>query len=655
MIILGGSSQSKYCRRDGSEDMTDHSDMPQNFPSIASAFFSRAQAEPDRILYSQFVRTDSHTEQFNLETRTYAESALRVKALAVFFRKVGVKPGDSVAILSATRPEWIEADMAILSIGAVSVSLYASLIDSEIAYLLYDSRAQVVVVENSEQLEKVLTVIEKENLIPATEDRPALHQKVLVRQIVSFEATMQHSMVTPLNEIFEEGLTQAASQFDAAWFENIKSQDLASIVYTSGTTGPQKGVIQSHGNHLANVRQAKQGKMYSENSKIFLLLPLAHSFAKLMAYIGLVEGVHLQFPSISDTKSSRANQRRMLLDLSQCECSVIPLVPRILEKMKEGIEFQASRTGLKALLLRLTLFGARRTRNSVLYPLQMLVFAITGFMRRTIRRKLFGNKFWYVISGGAKLPPEVNLFFDGLEIEVLEGYGLTETCVATNCNPPGGKRVGTVGPLLAEDIELKFAPDGEILFRGPNVSTGYLNQPSATRRSWDGEGWFHTGDLGSLDASGYLVISGRKKEILVTSGGKKISPEKIENAFKTHDLISQAILIGEGRPYCVALLAAERERLTALVPVYKVESADDILRLPEIARIIKGLLDQVNRGLASFETVKRVMLIQREFTIENGCLTPTLKMRRGPIAESYKREIEQLYQSTEEVLVEGQG
>lgn len=622
---------------------------PNNLPA---AFFKLVQSQAKRPLYSQFIRGDSHDENFALLERSYLDVAKRVCAIATFLKTVGVGPGDSVGIISASRPEWLEADLAIMAVGGIVVSLYPSLVEAEVAYILHDSKAKYIFVENIEQLEKVLKIANRLNPMPATEDYEASEQLVSINQIITFESTHKNPLVTSLEIILENQIE--VTEFDHSLYNSTQCGSVASIVYTSGTTGPQKGVMQTHSNHLANIRQAAEGRLYKEDSAIFMLLPLAHSFAKLMGYIGFIGGVPLQFPSISDSKTSRANQRRTLLDLSSCTCGVIPLVPRILEKMKEGVEQQASKTGLKGFLLKLTLLSAKEnSKQSPTLPMRAL-FLLTAPLRKAIKKKLFGSSFQYVISGGAKLSPEVNQFFAILKIEVLEGYGLTETCVATNCNRPGSNKIGTVGPLLASDIELKFAEDGEIMFRGPNIAKGYCNQPSATAKAWDSEGWFHTGDLGSLDADGYLTISGRKKEILVTSGGKKISPDRIESLLKKHELLSQAILVGEARSYCVALVTANREQLQLMLSQFAVTSVDELMAHPNIILKLGHHLDSINSELASYESIKRVYLLKNDFSVENGFLTPTLKMRRNPILKHYSEEIESLYNSSEKVLVESE-
>lgn len=625
--------------------------MFDRFKSLPAAFFERASREPDKILYSQFVREDSHVLTHSLIKRSNEDVVRRVCALACFLKKAGLSEGDAVGIISATRPEWLEADMAIMAAGGVVVSLYPSLVEAEIAYILFDSATRFLFVENIEQLKKIDAVLSRSFQMPATDDRPSSEERVKLVKIISFEGIGEHDNAVTLGQILENS-AQQGTDFNHDWYRHSDKDSLASIVYTSGTTGPQKGVMQIHGNHLSNIRQAQEGGLYQTNSIIFMLLPLAHSFSRLMGYIGFIAGTELQFPSISDAVSSRANQRRTLLDLSQCNCTVIPLVPRILEKMKEGIELQASRDSFKGFLIRSALKAAQSDRQGISNLLQSIVFIFTEPLRKQIRKKLFGESFEYVISGGAKLAPDVNRFFSEIGIEVLEGYGLTETCVATNCNRPGKNRIGTVGPLLASDIEMRISADGEILFRGPNISKGYLNQPLATQKAWDSEGWFHTGDIGSVDEEGCLTITGRKKEIIVTAGGKKISPERIEALLKAHELVSQAMLVGEGRPYCVAIITLDREKLQSLRLKYQLTDIDKVFGHSDLTAQIVAHLDFCNSQLASFESVKKILIIRDELSVENGFLTPTLKMRRGPIVEHCRKDIERLYASSDKVMLE---
>lgn len=601
-----------------------------SFSSIQEAFFAATDAMPEHLVYTQ-VGVSSATG--GPRSATYREVASRVVAAAHYLQRLGAVTGDRIAILSSTRPEWMEADLAILSAGAVSVSVYQSLPSNDVAYILFDSGAQIVFAENQEQVQKLLSAAGADLQMARTEDREAQVVRIGIKKIISFEPCDPHPLVEQWSAIVEK----APQSFSAA----AGSPDaLAALVYTSGTTGPPKGVMQSHRNHLSNVRQAFDCGMVVESSTIMLFLPLAHSFAKLMGYIGFLSPVSLLFPSISDHRSSRADAQTILRDIQGAGAKIVPVVPRFLEKMKEGLEAAARRKDVRGRLLSLTLRSAARQARGERGVLQLIAFEGTSGLRRKIRARLFGPHFEFAVSGGAKLPVDVALFFDGLGIEILEGYGLTETCVATNVNPRGRKKIGTVGPVLAPDIEVRLEEDGEVSFRGPNVSLGYFQRPTATRASWSSDGWFRTGDLGSIDADGYLSIVGRKKEIIVTSGGKKISPQAIEERLCAIPLVSQAVLIGDGRPFCIALLTLDKQAVTDW------ETANPSKSREQLADNIRDAIDRVNADLSSFETVKNFIVLEEELSVDNGLLTPTFKAKRKTIEERYRERIEETYRQT---------
>ncbi len=620
--------------------------------SICEAFFELSQRDPESRFYEQ-IFLDRASASRTFEACSRAQALVTVERLAFYLQSLGVKVGSRVAILSSTRPEWVLSDLAILACGAVSVSVYQSLTAAEAGYILYDSQSEIVFAENQEQLYKLLSLIEAGCEIPASEERPAQRVRINLKKILCFE-----QFVVPNNEKLRTERPDLTISFAQALEQGsrggvfkiplLKRSDLASLVYTSGTTGPPKGVMQTHGNHLSNVRQVLEGELVKAGHSIMLFLPLAHSFARLMAYMGALSPCSLKFPAVADRKSSKVNTEALTADIRAAGANVVPIVPRILEKMRDGILNLAKKSGLRGALLRLTLWSAREVylgrESSVSAPfVTRLVFSCTSFMRATIKRGLFGKDFLYSVSGGAKLNPEVCRFFDTLGIEVLEGYGLTETCVATNANRPGKKRIGTVGPVLAQDIKIKIAPDGEILFSGPNVALGYLGRESATKASWDSDGWFHTGDLGQVDAAGYLSIVGRKKEILVTSYGKNIAPEGIEQQLKASPYISQAVLVGDARAYCVALLTLELAGIKTWAKENKLEYGPELLSSAKVRDLIATEVEKVNKNLASYESVKKFFTLPEDFSIENGLLTPTLKVKRNEVQKRFATEIESLY------------
>ena len=612
--------------------------------SIPAAFFQFAKQNPQKLLFSQAVfSADEGAAERPQKTFTFADIEPQVIGLASILKKSGITSGTRVAVISNTRPEWLVADLAILAAGGVVVSVYQSLMPVDIGYLLYDSQAEFVFVENQEQLDKVLFLTENEFEVAATEERAALKAKISLKGIIAFEQVKDHALVSQLSvAVTSHGVLE-----DLA-IPQIRRDALATLVYTSGTSGPPKGVMQTHGNHLSNLRQAFEAGMYQPESSIILFLPLAHSFARLMAYIGCLAGPTIHFPAILDQRSSKLDQKSITRDIGEANATIIPLVPRILEKMKLGVEERVQAPGLSGLLMKIMLCGVRGKvrmlkNEGVMSIIETCCYTITTKIRKLIKHKLFGIQLVNVVSGGAKLADDINYFFEALEIPVLQGYGLTETCVATNVNRLGRNRIGTVGPVLSKDVELRIAADGEILFRGPNVALGYLNRAKATLEAWDFEGWFHTGDVGVLSADQYLSITGRKKELIVTAGGKKIAPEAIEAKLKASSLFSQVVLVGEGKPYCCVLVTLNPSVLNERLAGQGEQPQEPYSRSPIAQQLVQNEIDTLNKQLASFESVKRFLIIDADFSIENGFLTPTLKVKRMLVIKRFAKEIEELY------------
>lgn len=617
--------------------------------SLPEAFFRISKSYPEREVYRQSAIDpieDCEEVPRSWSGRCYLEVRSRVIALGSYLLGVGMSQGDRVAILSYTRPEWMEADIAVLSAGGVSVSIYQSLTALDIGYILFDSEASIVFAENQEQVDKLLSLHKRSFVIPATEERPSGEVTIHIKQIITFERTTAHPLV-----VFIGDLLAAARDAEDLLQERIKRiqrSDLAALVYTSGTTGAPKGVMQTHENHLANVRQVFEASLVHDDNSIFLLLPLAHSFAKLMGYIGFITPVVLLFPGVADRQSSKANPNSVTKDLREAGAQIVPVVPRLLEKMQAVINGKAKGSSIASTILRLALqsgsvISSSKAAGKPPPVLTLFLYALTGFVRRKIRRRLFGEHFLFGISGGAKLPIETGRFFQSIGADIYEGYGLTETCVATNVCRPGKQRLGTVGPVLTADIQLKLESDGEICFRGPNVTSGYWKRPTATAQSWDSEGWFHTGDLGSVDAEGNLSINGRKKELIVTSGGKKIPPDPIEQKLKSTGLISQAVLVGEGRNYVVALVTLDEIAVEAWAKRKAVELHKPYSAQKQVVDLVNREVEKMNISLASFETVKRVRILDEEMTVENGLLTPTFKVKRKEVEKRFGTLIDSMY------------
>lgn len=628
--------------------MTEGSSAPHQFvassKSLGDAFWARARAFPGEELL-KFAISPSSSGTRTWKDESYSSAGPKVARLANFLQALGVGPGTPVAIMSQTRAEWILADIAIQTLGAITVSIYHSQHAPEAGFVLYDSGAGVVFVENEEQMAKVEWLRGNDCPIPARESFPECSVHVPIETVISFEPISSAQGTRCISEIFQDSsLSPEPPPVPLA----VGRDSVASYVYTSGTTGPPKGVIQTHGNHLSNVEQASKSGVFLADGPLFLYLPLAHSFARLIHYIGCLTSAHLVLPAIADHRSSRIDLSSVARDLRESGVAVVPSVPRLFEKMAAALRARAEGGKLQQRLLRLCISNAestyeRRVKGKPLGIIERIAFDGFQPIRAKIKRELFGAHFSHAISGGAKLDPGVNRFFDALEITVCEGYGLTETCVATHVNRPSLRKIGSVGPAF-EGVETRISPeDGEILLRGPNVTRGYLNRPQATQDAWDADGWFHTGDVGSLDEEGFLFITDRKKELVITAGGKKIPPTSIEGQFKRFSFISHAFLYGEGRPYCVMLFTLNEPELRSLLTSSGIPLDHELSEMSAVRGLVQDAVSKVNEGLATYESIKSFAILGEDFSIENGLLTPTLKMRRKQITLRYLPLLSSLY------------
>lgn len=612
--------------------------------SLGDAFWARAQAFPDESLFRSAV-SSSPVSGREWSEESYASAMPKVARLSHFLKSLGVGPGTPVAILSQTRHEWILADLAIQTLGGITVSIYQSQQAADAGFVLYDSGARIVFAENEEQMAKLGWLRSSSCPIPARESMPETSVQVPIDTVISFESVASAPGVRSLAEICEDAnLPTEPPPVPSA----IGRESVASYVYTSGTTGPPKGVIQTHGNHLSNVEQASKSGVFLASGPLFLYLPLAHSFARLVHYIGCLTSAHLVLPAVADPRSSRIDLASVARDLRESGAAVVPSVPRLFEKMAAALRARSEGRKLQQCILRFCISNAestyeRRLQGKALGILEKIAFDGLQPIRAKIKRELFGASFSHAISGGAKLDPGVNRFFDALGITICEGYGLTETCVATHVNRPDRRKIGSVGPAF-EGVETKLSPeDGEILLRGPNVTRGYLNRPEATHASWDDEGWFHTGDVGSVDADGFLYITDRKKELVITAGGKKIPPTAIEGQFKRFSFISHAFLYGEGRPYCVMLFTLNEPELRTLLTSSGIPLDHELSEMSAVRGLIQDAVNKVNEGLATYESIKAFKILNEDFSIENGLLTPTLKMRRKQITLRHLPLLSSLY------------
>jgi len=558
-----------------------------------------------------------------------AEFVSTVRTLALGLASLGIGKGDRVAILSENRPEWTAFDHALLNLGAVSVPLYPSLLTDQVRFILEHSRTRVLVVSTNAQLEKVL---------PALPSLPDLTWLILLDPPVE-----PSPRVLPWTALLGGG--EAMDRSEPGRFEAGRSAiapgDPASILYTSGTTGEPKGVVLTHGNFASNVNGTLKVIRHSSVDVALSFLPLSHAFERLAEFA---------FLSVGATIAYAESIEAVPQNLREVEPTILATVPRLLEKMRDRVvEAGRSASWFRRVLFAAALVVGRRRSRALLgcrpaSPLVRLLHPLADrLVLSRLREKVFGRRIRFVICGGAPLASEVAEFFHATGVHVLEGYGLTETSPVVALNTLERTRIGTVGPVLP-GVEVRVAQDGEILVRGPNVMKEYFRDEEATRAALEG-GWFHTGDIGRLDPEGYLMITGRKKEILKTSGGKMVAPQPIEHLLMTDPSISLAVLIGDRRKFVSALLVPDVGWLTSYAKRSGIPFRDpaDLMREPRILDLYRRTVEKKLEQLPPYEKVKKFRLLPGELTLENGELTPTLKVKRRVLEEKYAELIASMY------------
>ena len=555
-------------------------------------------------------------------TRSFNEVRDTVRSLALGLIEMGIEKGDKVAILANTRPEWTYFDFAALSAGATVVPIYQTNSPEECEYVLENSDARVVIVEDDEQLEKIRAVRGR---------LPKLEQVIRM--------TGQSDDAVSMEEVARRGDGRDPAEWEQRW-SSVTPEDICTFIYTSGTTGPPKGCVISHGNYRAMLDMVNAKSVIQEGELTYLYLPLAHSFALLIQLGSFDLGATLAYWERDPLK--------IVPNLAEVKPTYFPSVPRIFEKIYTAATSSVEKEGgLKKAIFNWAVGVGKRMREAErsgrepgFLLRKQYEFADKQVLSKI--RNLFGGEVRLAVSGAAPINPEILSFFDAAGVLVLEGWGMTETSTAATISTPEDFRIGTIGKPFP-GCEVRIADDGEILVKGPNVFQGYYKNEEATRETIV-DGWLHTGDLGEIDPDGFIKITGRKKDIIITAGGKNITPANLEAEIKQHPLVSQCVVVGDRRPYLVALVTLDPEEIAKFAQDNDLPAdPEQVAANPEVRAAIEAHVDKINEKFARVEQVKKVAILPHDLSQEGGELTPTMKVKRAVVADKYADEVETLY------------
>jgi long-chain acyl-CoA synthetase len=582
--------------------------------SLTDVIFSRAASAPGQVVIRRRAADGTWSDV------TAGEFCAEVTALAAALVAAGIEPGDRVALLSATRYEWTLADYAIWTAGAVTVPVYETSSAEQVEWILGDSGAKAVIAEKDEH----------EQLIAGVRDRlPALAEVWRIDGLATLAAT---------------GSAVGTDQLHAAR-KARRAGDLATIIYTSGTTGRPKGCELTHRNLLSAVRNAVDGsltELFQETGgSTLLFMPLAHVFARIIEVGCLESGAVLgHWP----------DSRTVAKGLPEFGPTFLLAVPRVFEKVFNTAQQSASASPAKARIFAAATDTAIAVSEaqSASRPAGLGLRARHALFDRLVYGKLraaVGGKVTYAVSGGAPLGERLGHFFRGAGITVLEGYGMTETSAAATVNKPSRNKIGSVGQPVP-GVTARIADDGEIVLKGSIVFGSYWNNPQATAETLDADGWLHTGDLGSLDEAGFLRVTGRKKELIVTAGGKNVAPAVLEDRLRAHPLISQCMVVGDGKPFIACLITLDPEALEHWKKQHgKPEGATaaDLADDPDLLADLQAAVDDANKAVSRAESIRKIRVLPVDFTTENDYITPSLKVKRALVAKDFAADIEALY------------
>jgi long-chain acyl-CoA synthetase len=607
--------------------------------TIINVFWERVHQTPDRPAIL-------HKASGAYRPVIWREHGRIVELLAGGLLSLGIEPQETVGIISNSRPQWTWADIGILSVGAVTVPIYPTLNVPEIDYLLKHSGSKAVFLENSRQLQKLQSM-------------PELAPNLQTIILMDGEVPSGHNLpvkVMSWTDLLMDGEVYLPNHPTALKerIDGLRSDQLATVVYTSGTTGVPKGVMLNHGNihYVCQTLSLNVGFHPDDISLSFL--PLSHIFERVGGQmLSIYEGLIMAYAESMETVPA---------NLVEVKPTIMNAVPRFYEKAYNRINAEirkmpkaqqylirwALSLGKRAAKHRETLEDGQKDVVDNVYKTELRVADRLVFSR--IRRR-FGGRLRFLVSGAAPLSSEVHTFFETIGMPIIEGYGLTETAAPVACNTPNGNKKGTVGRPLP-GLDVKIAEDGEILVRGPSIFVGYYKDKDATTEAFQ-DGWFKTGDIGQIDEDGYLVIKDRKKDLIITAGGKHVAPQYIENLFAGDKLVSKVLAYGDRRKYITALITLNPDGLETFARSNNISfsSLEELVNHPLVLHELQETVDQKNERLATFEQIKKFMVLEREFTIEANELTPTMKMKRKLITEKYKDLLDSLYEE-EDLRVE---